>query len=62
LKSFLIDDASSIKFKVNQDFIDPIKSLKTAAANGKNIGIQKSMKLGIDNLLFTDHDCILDKE
>jgi GT2 family glycosyltransferase len=62
-KVFLIDDASPIKFKVNHDFIDLIILHKNSGpATARNIGIQKSIELGIDNLLFTDHDCILDKE
>ncbi len=62
-KVFVIDDASPLAYELNYDFIDHIKLTENGGpARVRNIGIDKAIALNADHLLFTDHDCILDKE
>ena len=62
-KVYLIDDASPLKYELRYDFVDQIILKENGGpARARNVGIEKSLDLGIQHLLFTDHDCILDKE
>jgi glycosyltransferase involved in cell wall biosynthesis len=62
-KVYLIDDASPLKYDLHHDFVERIKLNENGGpARARNIGINKALDLGIKHFLFTDHDCILDKE
>ena len=62
-KVYLIDDASPLKYKVRHDFVEQIFLTENGGpAKARNIGIDKALNLGFQFLLFTDHDCILDKD
>ncbi len=62
-KVYLIEDASPFDYKLQFDFIEHIKlSDHGGPARARNIGIEKALELKAQYLLFTDHDCILDKE
>src|SRR5947207_732747 len=62
-KVYLIDDASPLKYDPPYDFIDLIRlSENGGPARARNNGIEKAVKESAQILLFTDHDCILDKE
>lgn len=60
---YLIDDASPLKYDLQHAFVEQIKlSENGGPARARNVGINKALDHGIKHLLFTDHDCILDKE
>ena len=62
-KVYLIDDASPLKYKLKHDFVDfTALDENGGPAKARNIGIEKAINTGAEYLLFTDHDCILDKE
>jgi GT2 family glycosyltransferase len=62
-KVYIIDDCSPYKYDIKKEFVEHIKlSENGGPARARNIGIEKAAELKIDFLLFTDHDCILDKE
>jgi len=62
-KVYLIDDASPLKHKLRHDFVELITLEENGGpARARNIGIDKALSLGLQHLLFTDHDCILDKD
>lgn len=62
-KVYLVDDASPIQCKIRHDFVEHIKLDENGGpARARNIGIDKAISIGEEYLLFTDHDCILDKE
>lgn len=62
-KIYLIDDSSPMKFEINYDFVEQITLKENSGpAKARNIGIDKALALGINHLLFTDHDCILSND
>ncbi|MCX6295883.1 MAG: glycosyltransferase [Bacteroidetes bacterium] len=62
-KVYLVDDASPWKYKVQHDFVEFIPLEKNGGpARARNIGIEKAISAGAEYLLFTDNDCILDKD
>lgn len=62
-KVYLIDDASPFKYQLRHDFVEHILLEENGGpARARNVGIDKALALGIQHLLFTDHDCILDKD
>ncbi|KPQ41500.1 MAG: Glycosyl transferase family 2, partial [Candidatus Methanoperedens nitroreducens] len=62
-KVYLVEDASPFDYKLQFDFLEHIKlSDNGGPARARNIGIENALKLNAQYLLFTDHDCILDKE
>ena len=62
-KVCLIDDASPLKYELRHSFVEQIRlSENGGPARARNVGINKALSLEIKHLLFTDHDCILDKE
>ena len=62
-KVYLIDDASPLEYDLQYDFVEQIKlNENSGPARARNIGITKALDSGIKHILFTDHDCILDKE
>ena len=55
--------ASPLAYELNNDFIDHIKPTENGGpAKARNIVIEKVIALNAEHLLFTDHDCILDKD
>jgi GT2 family glycosyltransferase len=62
-KVYVIDDASPLKYIPSHDFFEHITLNENGGpARARNIGIEKAISTGAQYLLFTDHDCILDKE
>jgi GT2 family glycosyltransferase len=62
-KVYLIDDASLLTYKLHHDFVEHIILNENGGpAKARNVGIDKALALKIQHLLFTDHDCILDKD
>jgi|WetSurMetagenome_2_1015567.scaffolds.fasta_scaffold06661_3 GT2 family glycosyltransferase len=60
---YVIDDASPFHYELRFDFIEHIRLPHNGGpARARNIGINKAVEVGIQKLLFTDHDCFLDKE
>jgi GT2 family glycosyltransferase len=58
---YLIDDASPKNYAPLHDFVEHIILKKNGGpARARNIGIEMALNIGIDHLLFTDHDCVLD--
>ena len=61
-KVYLIDDASPLKYKLKHDFVEfTALGENGGPAKARNIGIEKAISTGAEYLLFTDHDCILDR-
>lgn len=59
---YLIDDASPFSYELRHDFVEQIILDKNGGpAKARNIGIEISLGLGMEYLLFSDHDCILDE-
>lgn len=62
-KVYLIDDASPLTYELRHNFVEHILLNENGGpAKARNVGIDKALALGIEHLLFTDHDCILDKD
>jgi len=62
-KVYLIDDASPQKYILQEALVEHILLKENSGpAKARNVGIKKALSLGIKHLLFTDHDCILDKD
>ncbi len=62
-KVYLVDDASPLKYKPRHEFVEHIILNENGGpARARNIGIEKAISTGTEYILFTDHDCILDKE
>ena len=60
---YVVDDASPYKYNIQHDFVEHIAlSENGGPAKARNIAIDKALKINAQHLLFTDHDCILDKE
>jgi len=61
-KIYLIDDDSPLKYDIKFDSIEYITLDKNGGpARARNIGIKRALEDRISYILFTDHDCILDK-
>jgi len=61
-KIYLIDDNSPLKHTMVFDSIEYITLDKNSGpAHARNIGIERALSAGSTYLLFTDHDCIIDK-
>jgi GT2 family glycosyltransferase len=62
-KVYLVDDASPIRYHVRQPFVEQIILENNAGpAKARNVGIERALQQNARNLLFTDHDCILDHQ
>lgn len=59
----VVDDNSPSAFELNSELPLELIQLKDngGPARARNRGIDIALKAGVQNLLFTDHDCILDK-
>lgn len=62
-KVYLVDDASPLKFVHGRGLVEHL-ALETngGPARARNMAINKAILAGIDTVLFTDHDCILDRD
>jgi GT2 family glycosyltransferase len=60
---YLVDDASPRSYDVPHPLVERI-TLETngGPARARNLGVSRALKSGTDIILFTDHDCILDRE
>ena len=59
---FVVDDASPFDHVIENGFVEHIRlPANGGPANARNVGIQRALDLGVRHLLFTDHDCILDR-
>lgn len=60
---YVVDDASPLKYNLKDRNVDHIILEKNGGpARARNVAITKALAAGYRHLLFTDHDCILDKE
>lgn len=61
-KIYVVDDASPLKYEVSRPCVEHIVLEKNGGpAAARNVAIGKALEAGFEHLLFTDHDCILDK-
>lgn len=59
---YLVDDASPMKYNVSRQAIEHILLHKNGGpAHARNVAIKKALQDKAEHILFTDHDCILDK-
>lgn len=59
----LVDDASPLSYQPKLEFVEVIRmSENSGPAKARNLGIDYALRLGAEIILFTDHDCILDKD
>lgn len=62
-KVYVVDDASPLNYALNRPFVNHVIMEKNGGpARARNVAIQKALHAGIEHLLFTDHDCILDND
>ena len=61
-KVYVIDDESPLSYSISNSKVEHIRLNENGGpARARNIGIDKALKLSAKHLLFTDHDCVLDK-
>ncbi len=61
-KVLVVDDASKYAYPIYQKEVEKITiASNSGPARARNIGIEKAISLNIKNILFTDHDCVLDE-
>ena len=59
---YLVDDASPRPYSIHHGFVEQVALDQNGGpAKARNIGIRKAIDAGANYLLFTDHDCILDR-
>ena len=59
---YVIDDASPVQYTLHHSFVQHMVLYENGGpARARNVGINKALQSGARYLLFTDHDCILDK-
>lgn len=59
---YLVDDASPRRFAVDADVVEHIRlPANGGPARARNVAIAKALASGAEHLLFTDHDCVLDR-
>lgn len=60
---YLVDDASPRPYEVPHGFVEHIRlDANRGPARARNVGVSRALKCGIKQVLFTDHDCILDRD
>jgi len=60
---YVVDDASPYDYTLPFDFVEHLRLNENGGpAKARNIAIEKALALNAKYLLFTDHDCVLDKE
>ena len=59
---YLVDDASPMNYEVEPSLADHIRLPSNGGpARARNVGIDRALAAGAQILLFTDHDCVLDR-
>ena len=59
---YLVDDASPLAYTIDLDSVEHIRLAKNGGpARARNVGIERALGEGAQHLLFTDHDCVLDR-
>ena len=59
---YLVDDASPVPCSAASDLVDHIRLPSNGGpARARNVGIERALASGAGHLLFTDHDCVLDR-
>lgn len=62
-KVYLVDDGSPLSYDVPHPAVVRITLDKNGGpARARNVGVARALQCGIESILFTDHDCILDRE
>lgn len=60
---YVVDDASPRRYPVASEVAEQILlPTNGGPARARNVAIEKALSLGAEHLLFTDHDCVLDRE
>lgn len=60
---YVVDDASPLNYSLEFGFVNHIKlSENGGPAKARNVGIERALGQSAEQLFFTDHDCILDKD
>lgn len=59
---FLVDDASPRAYAVKSERVDQLRLPSNGGpARARNLGIDEALARGAEHVLFTDHDCVLDR-
>jgi GT2 family glycosyltransferase len=59
---FVVDDASPADFEVGPGAVERIRLDRNGGpARARNAGIARALGVGAEHILFTDHDCVLDR-
>ena len=62
-KVYVVDDASPLEYSLNRELVEHIiLSENGGPAKARNVAIQRALEAGAGQILFTDHDCILDRD
>jgi GT2 family glycosyltransferase len=62
-KVYVVDDASPTKYDLTSHQVEHVVLDKNGGpARARNVAINKALQAGYAHLLFTDHDCVLDRE
>lgn len=60
---YLVDDGSPRPYQVPHGFVEHIRlDANGGPARARNVGVARALGCGIQHVLFTDHDCILDRD
>src|SRR5262249_39354898 len=59
---YVVDDASPTDYEIDRGTAERIRLGKNGGpARARNVGIDRAVAAGADHILFTDHDCVLDR-
>lgn len=59
---YVVDDASPAAYEVEPATAEPIRLNRNGGpARARNVGIDRALADGAKHILFTDHDCVLDR-
>lgn len=59
---YLVDDASPMDYAVEPGLADHVRlPTNGGPARARNVAIERALAAGAEYLLFTDHDCVLDR-
>ncbi|AFM10711.1 glycosyltransferase family 2 protein [Turneriella parva] len=60
-KVYVVDDASPMEYSLSHSLVEHIRLTENGGpAKARNVAIERALSLKVSNILFTDHDCILD--
>jgi GT2 family glycosyltransferase len=60
---YLVDDASPRQYDVHHPMIERVNlDSNGGPARARNVGVARALALGVEDILFTDHDCVLDAD